>query len=355
MDKKFWKRLLNALIKNKIIITACTLIIILLLLVLFIFSSGNSSSKKDDDASLLNSKIVDYANSIASMDDANKSGLFGSDEGSSFDDKNNLVTPDSFTGSSDESVLIKGDLDSESNKNRNDVSGNSLYDAEGTVLKSKLYKNVKFDSSSQLKELLDYWNQNNLDAVKELVHTERFEAMSASVTSQSSFLYYGAENTDGEPEGVGLAVYSNDRYYFGEWKAGKRSGEGTWFQFYPEYDTGTVDEHMYSGSFLDDLPDGQGQENYTYDLSKMDGVSFYAQNVIGTFSKGYYNGDMYVITQSSDSSVTEWYGTCLNGIWKAITSKDSKGNSPVLYQSQNKDHYIWMSDDANKNYGVNNI
>ncbi|MCH4192575.1 MAG: hypothetical protein LKF52_09730 [Butyrivibrio sp.] len=278
------------------------------------------------DADLLKSDIVEYADSSA--------GKRTADAG-------------------EDSALIAASEQQLKVKDRNDVSGNSLYDTKGAVFRNQ-YQEVKFDADTQLKELMTYWAAGSMDAVEELVHLDRYEAMSASV-SRTDYQYYGDRDASGMPDGTGIAVYANDQYYYGTWSAGKRSGQGSWYQFYPSYSSYVVKEHMYTGAWAQDLPDGKGQEHYDYDLTGMDGVSFYPQNVIGTFTGGFYNGEMYVMTQDQSGNTTEWYGTCDMGIWKALGDPDQSKNIPALYQAQQQDHYIWMSDAANRNYKVENL
>ncbi|MBP7347198.1 MAG: hypothetical protein KA965_00820 [Butyrivibrio sp.] len=318
--------------RQRIWITAGIIFAILILLIITI-AVGKISQKSDtDEASMLRSDIAAYTDSqLQNVHPASEK---------------TVQTPQS-------NALMSAAPVQE--KQRDDVSGNSLYETTGAVFRDKnKYAELKYDTQKQLAEMMEYWSQNNMDAVYDLVFLDRYEAMSASV-SGNQFVYYGDKDESGAPDGTGIAVYAQDQYYYGSWFKGLRNGKGEWYQFYPKNSDNVVALHMYSGEWANDLPDGAGQEHYDFNLSKMDGVSFYPQNVIGNFTKGFYNGQMYVITQDQSGTTTEWYGTCSEGIWTALGSADSQNRIPALYQSDQKEHYIWMSDAANRNYRVENL
>ena len=318
--------------KQRIWITAGVIVAILILLIVTIAVKKIQQNSTTDEASMLKSDISAYTDSqLQSVRPASET---------------TLQTPQS-------SALMSAAPVQE--KQRDDVSGNSLYETTGAIFRNKSkYAELKYDAQKQLSDLMEYWSQNNMDAVNDLVCLDRYEAMSASI-SGNDFSYYGEKDISGEPDGTGIAVYAQDQYYYGSWSKGVRSGKGEWYQFYPKDSANVVTQHMYSGEWINDLPDGAGQEHYDFDLDKMDAVSFYPQNVIGNFTGGYYNGQMYVITQDKSGNTTEWYGTCNSGVWSALGNSDLQKKIPVLYQANQKDHYIWMADAANKNYRVENM
>lgn len=231
--------------------------------------------------------------------------------------------------------------------------GNRFYKPENAVLKDK-YGSMKVDIQAQLKELFTYWGDGNMEAVRDLVHLERFEAVSYSLKGSKDFYYHGEKNSAGLPNGKGVAVYADDQYYYGQWVNGVRSGEGTWISFYPGYSDNMVKEHLYSGQWSDDLPNGQGQEHFDYVQQPQSDKVVYLQNVIGGFAGGYYNGEMYIMTYEKNNVVTEWIGQCTNGrIEQVLNSKlDKKGRIPVLSERENYDHHLYMYEKDAKNNGV---
>lgn len=237
------------------------------------------------------------------------------------------------------------------------VTAPVIFQTEGVKLRTKDYAEEQFDTSAQLKEMMDYWAKGNMKAVEELAHLSRFEAMSASMKTDSGdhASYYGEVNEKKEPEGKGIMVYAENRYYYGSFHNGKREGKGTWIQFYPAYSRDAATYHSYSGEFQNDLPAGRGQEHYEYNLERMDKNLLYFQNVIGTFQDGFYQGKMYVITLDPNGKTAEWKGVCKSGTWQKEGEADVKHRYPVLHGRLDEDRHIWMTEEENRHFGVREI
>lgn len=337
--------------KIKIAITAGIAAVILLILVLVLALSG----RKNNDEDKLAENIAGYAESGAEdqgkeTDSLVKSSAEASTEGSTEGTAGSSESNDSSVAATLEPVSEYLDVA------KNSVSGNSFYATNHAVLRN-IYNGVQYDVYEQLKELSGYWSEGNMEAVRDLVHLERFEAMSYSLEGGNSFYYYGEMDSESLPNGTGLAVYANDQYYYGQWVNGVRSGDGTWFSFYPLYSNYVVTEHMYSGQWSSDKPGGKGQEHYDYNAEYMNTKDIYLQNIIGVFSDGLYNGDMYVITVDNTGATAEWDGICSKGNWQTVRNAniDKKGKIPVLSSRINKDNHIYMTEDGAKNNGVSGI
>lgn len=214
----------------------------------------------------------------------------------------------------------------------------------------------------QLPELYAYWNDYKLEAVQDIIHLERFRPISAALSKTNDFYYYGETSSDGKANGTGLAVYANDTYYFGEWKNGMRSGSGTWLREFIDVE-GTVNgvpgviEHQYSGTWADDYPCGEGQENFTYNYDTMSG-SYIIVNAIGTFEDGYYNGDMYIQTTEGSYSAIDWYGTAQMGSFKVVDDVSAPtGSKPIWKAADNcpvpeQDGCRWINAQDNFGFGI---
>ena len=179
--------------------------------------------------------------------------------------------------------------------------------------------------------------------------------MSYSLNGTSDYYYYGEVNSDGLPDGKGLAVYGENQYYYGEWSNGVRSGNGGWYQFYPDYDTYVVERHQYVGEWANDLPNGQGQEHYDYVSEYMDASSFYVQNVIGGFVDGYYDGDIYLMSIDKSGATKEWNAVLVKGTFTVYGEADSKGRLPVMQAYLDEHDYFWMVKKVIEGNGVDNI
>lgn len=214
----------------------------------------------------------------------------------------------------------------------------------------------------QLPELYAYWNDYKLEAVQDIIHLERFRPISAALSKTNDFYYYGETSSDGKANGTGLAVYANDTYYFGEWKNGMRSGSGTWLREFIDAE-GTVNgvtgviEHQYSGTWAEDYPCGEGQENFTYNYDTMSG-NYIIVNAIGAFKDGYYNGDMYIQTTEGSYSAIDWYGTAQMGSFKVVDDVSAPtGSKPIWKAADNcpvseQDGCRWINAQDNFGFGI---
>ncbi len=335
--------------KIKIAITAGIAAVILLILVLVLTLSGTNDSGDDQR---LSESIQEYAD-IAAGDPSAEDAITTSQVDGGSETKEDTSDDDSASGNlSTDSLTATG-----KNEAANDtVSGNSFYATDKAILKN-VYKNLKIDVKAQLMELYAYWSDDNMTAVRDLTALERYEAMSYQLSGTNDFYYYGETGNDGKPNGTGVAVYGDDQYYFGHWENGVRSGDGTWISFYPQYSQYVVTEHLYSGQWANDLPNGNGQEHYDYDYSDMNDADFYLQNAIGGFSNGLYNGEMYIITVDKDDDTTEWGGICKNGDWEQVlyTTADSQGKLAYLSQIEEPDRHMYMTKEGAKNNGIRGI
>ncbi len=374
--------------KIKIAITAGIAVVILLILVLILaFGSGT----KNEDDTKMEQNIIGYADSdggnsetdaalLLKEKDSSADNTAADSEGSADDGS---AATESARNAASESSTINGQAstasatnedkkdttkdsaknttkDASSSKNGNTVkktvTGDIYYPITGAELKDK-YKSVKYNANAQLKEMYTYWSDGNTDAVRDLAHLGRFEAMSYTLKGTRDYYYYGDKDSSGKPNGKGLAVYADSQYYFGSWTNGVRSGEGTWICFYPKYSDNVVTEHLYTGGWSGDLPDGQGQEHLDYNTDRMAENEIYLQNAIGGFSKGLYNGDMYLITLDSDEDTTEWTGRCDKGAFEQIpyAAIDSYGLLPVMNERENSENHLYISDKKNNGNGVKNM
>ena len=337
--------------KIKIAITAGIAAVILLILVLVLTLSGG---KDNGDEQRLSENITEYAETGSGEASIDNTLVGGADEAASQKSSQDETESSTIASNQDASALASS-LDTKDAVNRS-VSGNSFYPTDTAVLKN-VYKGVKIDKDTQLKEMYTYWASQNMDAVRDLAHLERYEVMSYGLSGTLDYYYYGDRNSEGLPNGTGLAVYADDQYYFGQWVNGARSGSGTWISFYPGYSQYVVTEHLYVGEWSDDLPCGKGQEHYDYDLKLMNSEDKYVQNAIGDFSKGLYNGEMYIITVDQEGETTEWTGKCNNGNFEQVlyAAVDKKGKIPVLSERENADHHLYMTIEGASNNGVRGI
>lgn len=217
--------------------------------------------------------------------------------------------------------------------------------------------------AAQMAELYKYWDDYNLEAVHDLINLARIRAMTDTLKGSDDFFYYGDLNEDGLADGKGLAIYAENTYYFGEWRNGHRQGDGMWLRLFIN-GNGVVNgvkgvaEHQYSGKWRADYPNGDGQETFIYNSIETD-KEYIIRNAIGKFTDGYYDGNMYVITQSKNSEdTTDWYGVAQMGSFSFVNDKvNSVGKRPIWEagngcETGEQDNCRWIMPNENIDFGI---
>lgn len=219
---------------------------------------------------------------------------------------------------------------------------------------------VEIDLSRQMSEMRGYWEARNMEAVEDLAYLPRYRAASEKLSGTTKYYYFGETDGDKRPSGKGLAMYADNQYYYGEWKNGARSGNGMWIKYYVyDQNANAKDsiylQHSYSGSWANDLPNGDGAEHYDFIDENLEPEVAYNRNFIGNFKDGLYHGEIYITNYNSEGNTKEWSGTAKNGVWQPFSKADASGQYPVIVDLFNEDNYQWMTEKENKNQGVQGL
>ncbi len=351
--------------KAKILITVIPFVLIILILAITLLVSGikNAALKRDNEE--LQESIKEYADS--NLTEKREESPESEDAMSAA----NLLVPQEQNGGEPEDGAASqpGEADKGQAPDQKNVSGQAADAGGGTVSGQDVqhgqgvmeynrvnYDKVTFDKNEQLKEMMTYWADNNQKALDDLAGLERFMAMSWRLRGTKDFYYYGDLDGNGRPNGTGIAVYADNQYYYGQWVNGARNGNGTWIHYHFHVTQDNKDiytYHQYTGSFKNDLPDGEGSEHYDYNTELFEENVGYNTNLIGTYKEGLVDGEFYLTNLYSDGNVKEWYGNASGGSWiYQNENKDPKGRRPVLVEDRNPDNYIWLSPSENRNIGV---
>lgn len=219
---------------------------------------------------------------------------------------------------------------------------------------------VSYSKEYILNEALPYFADNNQEAIWDLAHLKRYVKLSESLKDTDQYYYKGDVNSDGIPDGQGLAIYEDNSYYYGEWSNGIRSGTGTWYRFYigkinKTNSMGKYIAHSYAGTWANDLPNGQGAEHYEVDTSKLKVRERILQNVVGNFSDGLYDGELYMNTVDYTGNVEEWSGIANKGVFELWRDMSAIGECSVW--RKNDDHSLCLDIDKsqNKNQGLREL
>jgi len=232
----------------------------------------------------------------------------------------------------------------------------------GEYYSNPVLKEYTGDDMWQLEEIYYYWDIYKLEAVEDLICLPRVRTITNELSGTNYFYYYGSTDNKGNPNGKGIAVYADNAYYFGDWKDGKRSGRGMYWKIYPDK-TGMlnnvpgVTEHIYNGEWLNDLPNGEGQEHISYDCDIMDG-EYVINNVIGNFKDGYYDGELYIMEIKGEHNTTDWEATANMGVFDYCgETRSASGRRKVWKRMKESDEYgddnfAWLFEEENTGFGV---
>lgn len=219
---------------------------------------------------------------------------------------------------------------------------------------------ISYTKEYILNEMTPYFADNNLEAVWDLAHLKRYIKLSEGLEGTNTFYYQGDLDEEGKPHGRGLAIYESNSYYYGAWVHGFREGDGRWYRFYiDESDEVTLNQiytaHSYSGNWKNDLPNGEGAEHFDVETGWTGGPSVVITNVIGNFTDGLYDGDMYANTVDYTGKVNEWNAVVKNGVFKLWRSMSSIGECSVWRNADDKNLYIEIDKSENKNQGITEL
>ncbi len=219
---------------------------------------------------------------------------------------------------------------------------------------------VSYSKEFILNEALPYFADNNQEAIWDLAHLKRYVKLSEGLKGTDQYYYKGDVNSDGIPDGQGLAIYENNSYYYGEWSNGIRSGTGTWYRFYigkinKTNSMGKYIAHSYAGTWADDLPNGQGAEHYEVDITKLAVRERILQNVVGNFTDGLYDGELYMNTVDYTGSVEEWSGIANKGVFDLWRDMSAIGECSVWRKNDDTSLCLDIDKSQNKNQGMREL
>ena len=206
----------------------------------------------------------------------------------------------------------------------------------------------------------DWWDASQVSAMYDLSALRRYRKLSYSLKGTNQYYYYGDTDSEGKPHGKGCAMYADDTYYFGDFVHGRREGTGYWLRFY--YDTklegarnGIYTMHSYAGGWKNDLPDGDGQEHFDVDITKISEDDVVIQNVIGHFGAGLYDGEMFANTVNQSGEVSEWDAKAEKGVFAVQGLMPPSGDYPVWKNRADEERILRIGKDENKNCGIKEL
>lgn len=332
------------------ILLAVILVLLICIIVLLLFMPGRRQEVQNSGNDNLQQSITQYAQEQKQNDYvAGLSGeTVGIDQTDDKDSKEYTVSAettqtDAYEETEEETSLVAADGDK-----------------TAVVVDVEDENDVAYSKEYILNEALPYFADNNQEAIWDLTHLKRYVKLSEELKGTDQYYYKGDVNSDGIPDGQGLAIYENNSYYYGDWSNGIRSGTGTWYRFYigkinKTNSMGKYIAHSYAGTWANDLPNGQGAEHYEVDISKLKAHERILQNVVGNFSDGLYDGELYMNTVDYTGNVEEWSGIANKGVFDLWRDMSAIGECSVWRKNDDQSLCLDIDKSQNKNQGLREL
>ncbi len=325
-------------------------IIVVLFLCIIVLLVVPPNRRESDDSEALQQNMLDYANEQKQNDnvaaDTPTSEIIVV-EPSEVPEEPEAAVPEQTTPENPEET-----------KEETYTQESNTIDKTAIVVDIEDEDDISYTKEFIMNEMMPYFADNNLDAVWDLAHLKRYVKLSAGLKNTNSYYYQGGTDSSGKPDGIGLAIYENNTYYYGSWSHGVRSGDGRWIRFYiDEIGAKTTKKvyqaHSYSGMWSNDLPNGEGAEHYEVDITQAsDNV---IQNVVGNFTNGLYDGEMYANTIDYLGNVQEWDGIAHQGVFELWRDMSSIGECAVWRCKTDPEECLDIDKSENKNQGMREL
>lgn len=344
-------------LKNKEIIIGLIVLIVLCILAIVLIIRRESPQDSAENKPVVVEEKIEYDEQNEAAEEAQKASVTESSP------VNNIAIKDEEPSAAEDKESAKDTAtEPPATKQKAEIALFSEADelAEDGYHSEPELKEYTGEDMWQMEELYNYWIEYKLDAVADLIRLPRVRTLTNELSGTNYFYYYGQTDSKGRPSGNGLAVYADNTYYCGAWKDGKRSGQGMYLKIFPDK-AGTINgvngilEHMYNGSWLNDYPNGEGQEHFSYDYDVLKSDCVIA-NVIGNFADGYYDGELYIMTTDDDEETIDWEATAKRGVFDYCDRSISASGKRTVWEktkpSGTQDDFYWLDESDNMGYGI---
>lgn len=179
-------------------------------------------------------------------------------------------------------------------------------------------------AKEQLRPLYELFEMGDIEGAKVLMRQKEYCDMSAKLSD--GFFRYDAGN------GVVLAVYPENFYYFGQWQNGQRSGHGMWIRAVFDDDS-AMESYIYDGSWENDSPNGLGNITQENDATKLVDRSAILTEISGSFSNGLFDGAIIeVLHVNVGNTYVSSTINAINGIFQPLENLPPETQENEYYQ-----------------------
>lgn len=177
------------------------------------------------------------------------------------------------------------------------------------------------ERAAMLEPLVEIFAAKDFDSIKETLRAEEYVSFSDEVIGDTSY-YLGDYSDDGSREGVGIAVYENGYYYYGEFHDNVRSGQG--FIMRAAYaDSSSIGSFIYDGEWADDKPNGAGKAISNYYRDRISASDFVTKEIAGNYSDGLEDGEMTLTGKTKSGAQRVFKYKTREGVAEKSSNEDS--------------------------------
>ena len=336
-----------------LILTGIIVVLLICILELLFLSPDKKRSSAEDSQEALQQDMLDYANEQKQND------MTAAPPQDVIVVENPALPATAEDALSEETPEVT-ETEDEDEEEEEIIPESDTIDKTAIIVDIEDENDVSYTKEFIMNEMMPYFADNNLDAIWDLAHLKRYVKLSAGLKNTGTYYYQGGVDSDGNPDGIGLAIYENNTYYYGSWSHGLRSGDGRWIRFYID-EIGakptkkTYQSHSYSGMWSNDLPNGEGAEHYDVDISQLTSKDRIIQNVVGNFTNGLYDGEMYANTVDYIGNVEEWDGVAHQGVFDLWRDMSRIGECSVWKNKTDSELCLDIDKSENKNQGIREL
>jgi len=200
-------------------------------------------------------------------------------------------------------------------------------------------------NNTLLVPLAELFAKDDLDGVKDIIRTDEYIAMSEEIIGDDSLYYYGEKDDSGNYNGVGVGVYKNGYYYYGEYVNNVRSGNGIWMRAIYSASS-SIGSYIYDGEWADNKPNGKGTATSNFFKDKIDATGLAKQVITGNYSNGLEEGKMSMVGTSKSGATYKYSYETTAGVAKKINDKDTGVKGQYYIAAGGDDVPMLMSDNS---------
>lgn len=180
---------------------------------------------------------------------------------------------------------------------------------------------IEQERAEMLEPLIPLFEAGDYDSLKDTLRTDEYISFSDEVIGDTSY-YCGEYDEINKRNGIGLAVYENGYYYYGEFKDDVRSGHGILMRAsYSE--SSSIGSFIFEGEWADDAPNGQGSATSNYYKDRISASDFAQKVISGNYTNGYEDGDMTLVGTSKGGGKNTFTYKSVDGVAQKSSNEDS--------------------------------